>query len=138
LLRAVTLSETITISSDLKGARKVEQRLLHAAGRCGYSEGVLFAIKLALEEGLNNAIRHGNAYDSKKTIRVGFDIDSRRAEITITDEGDGFDPDAVPDPTADENLEKPCGRGIMLMRAYMDEVKYNSRGNQVHLVKRNT
>ena len=132
------MSEMMTISSDLKGARKVELRLLSAAGRCGYNEGALFAIKLALEEGLNNAIRHGNGYDAKKSIRVGFDIDSRQVAITITDEGDGFDPDTVPDPTADENLEKPCGRGIMLMRAYMDEVTYNSRGNQVHLVKRNT
>ncbi|HOF18390.1 MAG TPA: ATP-binding protein [Phycisphaerae bacterium] len=56
----------------------------------------------------------------------------------MCDEGTGFDPTRVPDPTADENLEKPSGRGLMLMRAYMDEVRYNDRGNQVFLMKRNT
>jgi serine/threonine-protein kinase RsbW len=57
--------------------------------------------------------------------------------ITITDEGKGFKPECVPDPTADENLERPCGRGIMLMRAYMDEVRYNPCGNQVFMLKHN-
>ena len=58
--------------------------------------------------------------------------------MTITDQGSGFDPNDVPDPTVEENLQKPTGRGIMLMRAYMDEVRFNEKGNQVHMVKRNT
>ena len=58
--------------------------------------------------------------------------------MTITDQGSGFDPAALPDPTTEENLQKPTGRGIMLMRAYMDEVRFNEKGNQVHLVKKNT
>ena len=104
----------------------------------GYSEGDQFAIKLALEEGLNNAIKHGNAYDPAKTVQVTFAVTPQQVDISITDEGQGFDPARVPDPTCDENLEKPCGRGIMLMRAYMDEVHYNPCGNQVRMVKKNS
>jgi len=126
------------IPTELTAARKVEERLLSEVARHGYGEASRFAIKLAVEEGLNNAIKHGNRQDPKKSIEVSFDIDGSRAVISITDEGLGFDPALVPDPTADENLEKPCGRGIMLMRAYMDEVRFNDRGNQVCMVKRNT
>ena len=127
----------IVIASELAAARAVEEALLREVDACGYDESATFAIKLALEEAINNAIKHGNGFDAKKTVEVTFDVDRRRAEITITDQGRGFDPTGVPDPTADENIEKPCGRGIMLMRAYMDEVRYSSTGNQVHMVKRN-
>ena len=132
------MASKMVIGSDLKSARKVEQRVLRETARYGYSEACRFAIRLALEEGLNNAIRHGSRSDAKKRIEVLCRIDEHRAAITITDEGSGFDPETVPDPTADENLEKPSGRGTMLMRAYMDEVRYNERGNQVHMVKLNT
>ena len=131
------LTQDMVISSNLQAAREIEQKLLIQVANYGYSEADTFAIKLALEESLNNAIRHGNMCDPDKTIAVRFSIDSSRAAITISDQGKGFDPNAVPDPTADENLEKPCGRGIMLMRAYMDEVRYNKKGNEVYMVKRN-
>lgn len=131
------MSETIRISSKLGQARQVEKLLLDEAEKFGYGEAAIFAIKLALEEALNNAIKHGNGFDSGKTVEVAFDIDARQAVVTITDQGRGFNPKSVPDPTADENLEKPCGRGIMLMKAYMDRVEYNKQGNQVRLVKRN-
>jgi len=125
------------IASDLEAAERLEGFVLREVVRNGYDGAAMFAIKLALEESLNNAIKHGNGYDPAKTVDVRFDIDPERVVITITDEGGGFDPAGVPDPTADENLEKPCGRGIMLMRAYMDEVTYNQTGNQVRMVKRN-
>lgn len=125
------------ISSDLESARRVEEELLRLVEGSGYSPSSAFAIKLALEEGLNNAIRHGNRGDAGKTVEVVSEIDDRRFEIMIADQGPGFDPLGVPDPTADENLEKPSGRGIMLMRAYMDEVRYSPTGNRVYMVKRN-
>ena len=106
--------------------------------RFGYEEADTFAIKLALEEGLVNAIKHGNKYDKAKTVRVVSEINENEASFTITDEGPGFQINEVPDPTADENLERPCGRGLMLIRAFMDEVSYNDTGNQVRLVKRRT
>ena len=71
-------------------------------------------------------------------MRVVSQIDENEASFTITDEGPGFHLSEVPDPTADENLERPCGRGLMLIRAFMDEVSYNESGNQVRLVKRRT
>ncbi len=125
------------IPSDLQAAREAQQVLLGEVARFGYTQASMFAIKLALEEGLNNAIRHGNGLDPSKTVELLFDVDPQRTLITIVDQGRGFDPSAVPDPTAAENLEKPSGRGIMLMRAYMDEVKFSPRGNEVHMVKRN-
>ena len=65
-------------------------------------------------------------------------MNGEQAVVTVADEGAGFDPAGVPDPTADENLEKPCGRGIMLIRAYMDEVAYNRQGNEIRIVKHRT
>ncbi|MGA2265036.1 MAG: ATP-binding protein [Phycisphaerae bacterium] len=127
----------MVIPSDLRAAHKLALELLGIVNRCGYEESCAFAIRLALEEALSNAIRHGNQMNPAKAVEVEYDIDPRRAIITVTDQGEGFNPAVVPDPTIDENLEKPSGRGIMLMRAYMDEVCFNNRGNQVRLVKQN-
>ena len=124
------------IPTDLGAARRVAQKVLEKVEAQGHGEEVCFAIRLALEEALSNAVKHGNRFDAGKKITVSADVDGERAEITVADEGEGFDPGAVPDPTADENLEKPCGRGIMLMHAYMDKVQYNDRGTEVHMVKR--
>jgi serine/threonine-protein kinase RsbW len=133
----MAVDHTMVIASELQAARQVEEALLARVNEHGYNEAATFAIKLALEEGLNNAIKHGNGYDPAKQVRVEIDVDASRTVIVITDEGRGFKPEQVPDPTADENLERPCGRGLMLMRAYMDEVTHNERGNQVRMVKRN-
>ncbi len=127
----------MSIPSDLSEARQLERKVLEQVARYGYSGSATFAIKLALEEGLNNAICHGNGFDPKKMVEVVYDVNSQRAEIVITDEGQGFRPKEIPDPTADENIEKPSGRGIMLIHAYMDEIAYNESGNQVRMVKHN-
>lgn len=110
--------------------------MLDALASCGYGKVSTFSIRLALEEGLSNAIRHGNGCDPTRTVEVTYDIDDERAAITIRDQGGGFDPSAVPDPTTGENLEKPTGRGIMLMRAYADELRFTENGAKVHIVKR--
>ena len=82
--------------------------MLRKIAQLHYSEATTFAIKLAMEEALINAVKHGNRFDLSKKVTANFDIDAEQAVITIADEGDGFDPVAVPDPTTDENLEKPC------------------------------
>ena len=128
----------MVIASDLEAARQVENTILDEVERYGYSDASAFSIRLAIEEGLNNAIKHGNGYDPGKTVQVAFAVTPQQVVISITDEGPGFDPARVPDPTCDENFEKPCGRGIMLMRAYMDEIHYNPCGNQVRMVKKNS
>lgn len=131
------LEKRVVIPSDLKAARRAAREVLSEVDRRGYSPCSSFAIRLAVEEALNNAIRHGNGYDPDKQVEVRYDVDERRAVICITDEGAGFDPRRIPDPRCDENIDKPTGRGIMLIRAYMDEVKHNKRGNQIRMVKRN-
>ena len=133
----MALETSVVISSELDAAERAGSKLLDEVAKCGYRETVAFAIKLAVEEAINNAIKHGNKFDPEKRVDLAYDVGPDQTVITITDQGDGFDLGAVPDPTADENLEKPTGRGIMLMRAYMDEVEFNDRGNQVRMVKRN-
>jgi serine/threonine-protein kinase RsbW len=132
------LRRRLVIPSDVREARKIEDLILGEVDRYEYDESAVFGIKLALEEGLNNAIKHGNGGDPDKTVEVDFEVDARRVEVAIADQGPGFDPDDVPDPTADENLEKPSGRGIMLMRHYMDEVQYEQGGTRLRMLKRNT
>jgi serine/threonine-protein kinase RsbW len=127
----------MVIPSELEAAGRVQRQVLQSLSRLGYGEACAFAIRLAMEEALCNAIKHGNGMNPRKQVKVQCDIDARQAVIIITDQGAGFDPAKVPDPTADENLEKPSGRGIMLMRAYMDEVCFSDRGNQVRMVKHN-
>ncbi|MHC4717031.1 MAG: ATP-binding protein [Planctomycetota bacterium] len=130
------MQETKVIPTDLQAARSCAEQFLAKVEAQGYSEAELFAVRLALEEALINAIKHGNRSDPDKTITVAVEMNGEDVAITVTDEGSGFDPDHVPDPTADENLEKPCGRGIMLMRVYMDDVTFNDRGNQVRMIKK--
>ncbi len=95
----------------------------------------LFGIRLAAEEALVNAIRHGNQSDEAKRVHISFKIGEDRLRLEIRDEGPGFDPSDVPDPTDDDNLEVPSGRGIMLMRNFMSFVEYNASGNCVVMEK---
>jgi serine/threonine-protein kinase RsbW len=129
------LPHRIVITSDLHAARDVEEQVLRLTETLGYSRECAFALRLSLEEALVNAHRHGNKGDTHKHITISYQIDRRRAVIRVRDEGDGFDPCTVPDPTCPERLCLPSGRGIMLMRSYLDEVIYNPEGNEVQLVK---
>ena len=105
----------------------------------GFGKEDVFAVHLALEEALTNAIRHGNEMDPEKEVEVSYSVDSEKFEVWIADEGPGFDPQSVPDPRCGENLYKPNGRGLLLMRSYMDVVEHDGRGNKVHMVRlRNT
>jgi len=125
----------VTISSDPAEARRIQddiERLLQARH---INEHDVFSVKLALEEALVNAIKHGNQMDRTKKVHIVYQLHADRFEIRISDDGTGFDPCDVPDPTAFENLERPCGRGLMLMRHYMTEVAFNDRGNGVTMSK---
>jgi len=125
----------LTIPSDLAEARRVQGEIESALHSVRFSETEIFAIRLALEEALVNAIKHGNQMDASKRVRVSYRVAPDRFDITIRDEGPGFDPEDVPDPTALENLERPCGRGVFLMRHYMSTVEYNAAGNEVTMSK---
>jgi serine/threonine-protein kinase RsbW len=98
----------------------------------GYSEGVQFALRLVIEEAITNALNHGHRDLPKDTpVRFLWSLDDSSITIEVEDKGPGFNPDKLPDPTLDENLEKPSGRGVMLMRAYMTNVSFNDSGNIV-------
>jgi len=128
--------EEITIPSVIEAVEKVETEVLSLLEKQGSAEEELFSVRLALEEAVTNAVKHGNHFDPNKKVIVRFSSDSRVLTIQVEDEGDGFDPNGVPDPTAEENLERESGRGLLLMRHYMDNVEFNDRGNCVTLVKR--
>ena len=123
------------IASDTVEGREVVSQILEALAHAEWEEHDMFAVHLAMEEALVNAIKHGNRKDPEKTVEVICRIAKDRVQIRITDEGSGFDPRAVPDPTDEENLEIPSGRGLMLMRCYMTSVEFNTRGNQVSMEK---
>lgn len=129
-------TETIVIPSDLGEVTGVQDKILGAAEPFGFPDQVLFAMKLCLDEAVTNAIRHGNGGKRERQVTIRYRIDEDQIEVSVCDEGHGFDPGDVPDPTLDENLVRPCGRGVMLIQAYMTEVAYNERGNCVRMVKR--
>jgi serine/threonine-protein kinase RsbW len=124
------------IPSDFAEGRQVQDRIMGEVARHHYGPDATFAIKLALEEALINAIKHGNKLDKKKVVRVQANVTNEEAEILIEDEGPGFSRSSVPDPTADENLERLHGRGILLMEAYMNNVEWLRGGRCVKMVRR--
>ena len=95
----------------------------------------VFAVRLAMEEAIINAIRHGHHYDPGKEVSVRHLVRADHVLVKVTDQGAGFDPHQVPDPLAAENLERSSGRGLLLMRAYLSWMHYNRTGNSVVLCK---
>ena len=111
------------------------QELFADVIECGFNEDNAFAIHLALEEAFHNAVEHGNNGDSSKHVSVECLITSEKFDILVSDEGSGFAPENIPDPRSEENLYKCGGRGVLLMRSYMDVVEYNESGNSVRMIK---
>jgi serine/threonine-protein kinase RsbW len=101
----------------------------------GYPPRDRAGVRLALEEAILNALRHGNQGDPGKRVWVRYHLCPTALVAEVEDEGAGFDPDSVPDPTLPENLGRPCGRGLLLMRHYMTQVCFCGRGNRVVLCK---
>lgn len=125
----------VVIPSDLAEGRRVQDDIEAALQSAGYGDRDIFAIKLALEEAIVNAIKHGNQMDPGKQVSVWYAVAVDRFEVRITDEGPGFNPSDVPDPTQPENLERPCGRGVFLIRNLMTSVEYHGAGNVVVMSK---
>jgi serine/threonine-protein kinase RsbW len=127
---------TVSIASETSLGREVQDRIISVLENRAYSDRDVFGVRLALEEALVNAIKHGNGMDPAKQVQIDCRFDDDGVRIVIEDEGPGFDVHSVPDPTAEENLDKPGGRGIMLMRSFMSHIEYNDLGNRLVLEKR--
>jgi len=126
------------IATDLTHSRAqisgLIDQILASAQSMGYGGSSLFAIRLAIEEAITNAFEHGHeGLDPSLTITVEYSITPNQIQIAIQDQGPGFSPDDLPDPTLLENLSKPSGRGVMLMQAYMSTVEFNPAGNRVKM-----
>jgi serine/threonine-protein kinase RsbW len=115
--------------SDTAEGLRVQNLLMDKLRERNFSEKVSFGIKLAIEEAIVNAIKHGNLMDASKMVKVRYTVNDAHFLIEIEDQGEGFRPEDVPDPTLPENLERPCGRGLLLMRAYMTECDFIGTGN---------
>ena len=129
------IARELVIPSDLAAARQIQGEIEQALQSVQFPETEIFAIKMAVEEALVNAIKHGNQMDPEKNVRVVYVAHAERFDVRITDQGPGFDPADVPDPTAPENLERPCGRGLLLIRYYMTEVSFDDRGTTIAMYK---
>jgi serine/threonine-protein kinase RsbW len=101
----------------------------------GYLRKDMFAVTLALHEAATNAFRHGNRADPTKYVRVTYLVAQAEVLVEVQDEGHGFDPGQVPDPLAEEYQDRPGGRGLFLMRAYMSWVAFNQQGNRVTMCR---
>jgi serine/threonine-protein kinase RsbW len=121
-------------SCSLHGHRLILEIVEQLQQAC-WKQKDIFGVHLALEEAVVNAIKHGNCEDPDKTVQVSCKISEERCWILVQDEGPGFCPDDVPDCTLDENLDKPSGRGLKLMRNFMTMVEYNEHGNRVVMEK---
>jgi len=125
------------IRSDFAEGREVQKRIMDDVERLGFDDHSTFAIKLAVEEALINAIKHGNQLDPAKKVHIQAKVTPKRFEITIEDEGKGFARQEVPDPTADENVCKCSGRGILLIENFMNVVRWTRGGRRLKMVKNN-
>jgi serine/threonine-protein kinase RsbW len=128
-------SFNLTIASDPAEVQRIQDHIESQLKHHQFEDKDIFSIRLALEEALVNAIKHGNQLDPAKKVHIACGFRHDRFEIAIADEGPGFNPEEVPDPLCEENLERPCGRGLFLIRHYMTDVTYHAPGNRVSMFK---
>ena len=127
------------LDSTLDSVDQAEELASAAASRAGFDEDDLMKIGMAVREAMVNAVAHGNRYNANKKVRLSLSLSGGRFTIVIADEGEGFDFENLPDPLAPENLLRTSGRGIFLVRSFMDEVQLRhleSGGTEVTLVKK--
>jgi serine/threonine-protein kinase RsbW len=125
--------ESVKSTTDMG---QVIEAVVNAMAAQGYGQKDRFGMRLALEEAIVNALKHGNRQDPSKRVSVRYRVRPDRVLAEVEDQGEGFDPGQVPDPLAPENLGRPGGRGLLLIRSYMSWVRFNRQGNCVTLCKR--
>jgi serine/threonine-protein kinase RsbW len=115
---------------------KAAAAVLRAMDSFGYRDEDIRKMKIVMNEILANAIGHGNRDDHSKKVALGHKIDGKSIEVAVMDEGEGFDPCAIPDPTLPENLGRDRGRGLYIVRKYVDTIEFNARGNRIKIRKK--
>lgn len=140
LADSTTSRVSYTLDSSLDSVNKIEQIAETWAERAGFDEDTVPHIAMAVREAAVNAVLHGNSYDPNKHITASFESTSEALTIRIADQGPGLNPDTLPDPLAPENILRGSGRGIFLIRAFMDEVNFRQLhpGTELTLIKYRT
>ncbi len=126
--------EKIVIDSDIKNITLIEKLIDDISNQYDLHSDIYGKLLLAIVEGVNNAIVHGNKLDINKKVRLEYTITDKTLEFIIMDEGNGFDYSKIPDPTLPENVEKTHGRGIFLMNHLADEIEFENNGSTVKLI----
>lgn len=126
----------LELPNDLRTIEHAVEYVMQRCGKCEEYDKLRLNFRVGLTEALSNAMLYGNEEDPEKRVRVEIRIGDDEIRARITDQGPGFDPTDVPDPTTPENVSKTGGRGLFLMRELLDEVRYNEEGNSVTLVLR--
>lgn len=126
------------LESTLESVNKAEEMTDQIAAQIGFDEDTRGGISMAVREAMINAVLHGNKYDAAKRVNLTFEQKGPEMTVIVADEGNGFVPEEVPNPLAPENLLKQSGRGIFLMRTFMDEVRFrkSNSGTEITLIKR--
>ena len=128
---------TYTLDSSIESVDRLEQTAEEVARKAGMDEDEIFRISMAVREAAVNAVLHGNCYSPEKRIFASFEATSEDLVIQIADQGKGLNPDTLPDPLSPENLLRGSGRGIFLIRSFMDEVEFRQLhpGTELILIK---
>jgi serine/threonine-protein kinase RsbW len=137
---AVTLETTeLKFRSRIEAVGEAAAAVSEFINRRGFSEDVTFGIDMAVREAVTNAVIHGNKLDDTKVVEIKLKNTLEAFEITVHDQGAGFNPDNVPDPTKEENILRTSGRGIFFMRTFMDQVDWSADpkgGTNVRMIKK--
>jgi len=130
------IKKTFKIKSNLKEIDPLVNNILSCLKNDNVNDEVLHDVKLASQEAIINAVKHGNKLNPQMSVMVDFNYSKGTIKITVQDEGKGYDYANLPDPTLEENIIKGYGRGVFLIRKLMDEVNFNKTGNRVEMIKR--
>jgi serine/threonine-protein kinase RsbW len=129
------LKARLTVKQESDAVERARGQVAGAMEALGYPRASVFAVRVALEEAMSNAFNHGHrTLPTGTPIFLEYHAEADKVAIAVEDQGPGYTPEAVPDPTLDENLERTSGRGLFLIRAYMSEVRHNAKGNRLEMV----
>ncbi len=127
--------KTWDIPSTLPVMRDLVEEVAQLLAGADWPEDAVFAVRMGLDEAVANAVKHGNQSDPAKRVWVEVKLHADRVEITVRDQGQGFDPAQLPDPTDCECIERTHGRGVMLIHVYMNEARYSAKGNELFMLR---